>query len=100
MTNILITGASSGLGAALAVGYAAEGNGLILWGRDADRLGATAQACRAAGAQVETLQVDVGDIARMGQALRQTDAERPLDLAIFNAGLGGTPPPEQVSEDP
>ena len=58
---ILITGASSGLGRALALAYAADGVRLILGGRDPDRLADVANACRGRGADVETTIVDVVD---------------------------------------
>ena len=43
---ILITGASGGIGSALARAYAAPGVTLLLWGRDAARLEEAAAACR------------------------------------------------------
>lgn len=57
--SILITGGSSGLGAALALEYAAPGVHLALSGRDAERLDTAAQACVERGATVETSLVDV-----------------------------------------
>ena len=49
-SSIVITGASSGIGEALALDYAAPGVALALTGRDAGRLDAVAAACRAKGA--------------------------------------------------
>jgi NADP-dependent 3-hydroxy acid dehydrogenase YdfG len=57
--SILITGASSGLGAALAEAYAKPGVSLHLTGRNAGRLDATASLCRARGADVATRALDV-----------------------------------------
>ena len=51
-SSIVITGASSGIGEALALDYARPGAALALTGRDAGRLEAVAQACRAKGATV------------------------------------------------
>lgn len=62
-TSVLLSGASSGIGAALAVAYAREGARLALGGRDAARLDAVAGRCRAVGAQVSTALVDVTDRA-------------------------------------
>ena len=65
MTHILITGASSGIGAALAAHYAKPGVRLSLSGRDAVRTKATADQCRAVGAVAEATSIDVQDKERM-----------------------------------
>ncbi|WP_225766017.1 SDR family oxidoreductase [Inquilinus sp. Marseille-Q2685] len=84
---ILITGASSGLGAALAKGYAAPGVRLVLFGRDTARLETVAGAARALGASVETVAVDVTDRTAMAAAVVAADDAGPLDLVIANAGV-------------
>ncbi len=88
-SSILITGASSGIGAALALEYAAPGITLSLCGRDSDRLEQTAAACRAAGAAVDTQLVDVTDRGAVRDWIERRDADSPLDLAIANAGISG-----------
>lgn len=100
-TSILITGASSGLGAALADAYAAPGTRLFLGGRDQARLDAVARICSAAGAEVETTALDICQRAAVADWVAASDARRPLDLVIANAGVsGGTgsgrETPEQV----
>ncbi|OWJ67135.1 SDR family NAD(P)-dependent oxidoreductase [Inquilinus limosus] len=85
---ILITGASSGLGTALAKAYAAPGVRLVLFGRDAARLTAVAGEVRARGAAAETVAVDVTDQATMAAAVTAADEAGPLDLVIANAGVG------------
>ncbi len=87
--SILITGASSGLGAALAEAYAAPGIRLALGGRDAARLEATAARCRASGAEVETAAIDVLDKDVMAAWIEALDRRSPLDLVIANAGISG-----------
>ena len=87
--SILITGASSGIGAALAQEYAAPGMSLALSGRDANRLFEVAEACRTAGATVDTEILDVADASKMYAWVAATDAERPLDLVVANAGISG-----------
>jgi NADP-dependent 3-hydroxy acid dehydrogenase YdfG len=87
-SSILITGASSGIGAALARHYAAPGIRLVLQGRDAGRLDAIAAACRAKGAAVETALFDVTQRAAAVEAIAAADAAKPLDLVIANAGIG------------
>lgn len=86
-TSILITGASSGLGEALALAYAAPGVSLALTGRDAARLEAVARACRDAGASVVAETVDATDEPGMKAFIEKAHAERPLDLVIANAGI-------------
>ena len=86
---ILITGASSGLGAALARHYAASGVRLFLHGRDDARLAAAAAACTKAGAAVETHIGEVTDAAAMAAWIAACDHAQPLDLVIANAGISG-----------
>jgi len=62
---IAITGASSGLGAALAISYAGPGVVLGLVARNRERLAQTEAACRAAGARVESAAIDVANTAAM-----------------------------------
>jgi len=85
---ILITGASSGIGEALAVDYAAPGVFLALGGRDAARLENVAAACRAKGAEVRTAAIDVSDRETTAQWVSMIDQARPIDLVIANAGVG------------
>lgn len=84
---VLVTGASSGLGEALAREYAAPGRFLALSGRDKKRLDAVARACREAGAEVQAAVVDVRDRDATRRWIEGVDAEHPLDLVIANAGI-------------
>lgn len=85
--SLLITGASSGIGEALARHYAAPGATLALTGRDAARLGAIAGACRDKGAAVESVAIDVTDREALGAWIERIDDGHPLDLVIANAGI-------------
>jgi short-subunit dehydrogenase len=102
--TILITGASSGVGAALALAhaqaYARFGVTLLLWGRDEARLEETASQCRAYGATVATQSFDLRDAAGFVAKLSAADAQMPIELAIFNAGLGGTIAKGEFAEAP
>jgi short-subunit dehydrogenase len=88
--HVVITGASAGLGQALALAYAAPGVVLGLVGRDAVRLDACASACRACGAQVETVLTDVRDATTMRSWLDRFDDAHPIDLLIANAGAASS----------
>jgi short-subunit dehydrogenase len=84
----LITGASSGIGAALARHYAHAGVRLSLGGRDARRLEEIAADCRARGADADIAAIDVTDRTAMRSWILAADARAPLDLVIANAGIG------------
>jgi len=84
---IVITGASSGIGAALAAFYAAPGITLGVTGRNAARLDAVAAVLAAAGAQVEQGLFDVLDRPALAGFLTGFDASHPIDLLIANAGV-------------
>lgn len=87
--HVLITGASSGLGAELACGFARRGATLTLMGRDAVRLAAVSARCRALGGAPEAVVCDVRDAQAMAGALRGADERQALDVVIANAGIGG-----------
>lgn len=88
--HVVITGASAGLGRALALAYAAPGVVLGLLGRDEKRLAEAAGACRAKGATVETGLIDVRDAQAMQAWLQRFDSAHPIDLLIANAGAAST----------
>ena len=85
--TILITGASGGIGAALARSYAQPGRTLILHGRDAARLASLTQECEARGAQVHGVTFDLRDAPAAIEALRLVSSQYAIDLAIVNAGV-------------
>jgi len=85
--SVLITGASSGIGRALALSYARPGVTLALGGRSRDRLDEVARDCAARGATVTATVADVSDAARMREWILAADDAAPLDLVIANAGI-------------
>ena len=82
--RVLVTGASSGLGAAFALACARPGTTLFLGGRDAARLGLVADAARARGAEAAIAVLDVCDAAAMAGWVT---GAAPLDLVLANAGI-------------
>ncbi len=87
--RIAITGASSGLGEALARRIAAPGVTLLLCARDITRFGPIVPALRAAGAEVEIASVDVADTQAIMAWITALDSQAPIDLLILNAGQFG-----------
>ncbi len=87
--HILITGASSGIGEALALAYAKPGVRLSLSGRDPMRVAAVGEACRQKGATADSTVMDATDHTAMVAWIRACDHAQPLDLVIANAGISG-----------
>lgn len=87
--SILITGASSGIGEALALLYAAPGVFLALSGRNEDRLESVAARCRTKGAEIDLALLDVTDRGAMEDWITNIDSIHTLDLIIANAGISG-----------
>jgi short-subunit dehydrogenase len=95
---VIITGASSGLGAALARSYAGPDVVLGLFGRDRDRLEAVARVCAERGASVSVAAIDVTDRRAMAASLEAFDREHPAELLVANAGTSAGPEPGRPSE--
>lgn len=87
--HVAITGASSGIGAALALAYARPGALLSLSGRDVKRLAAVARDAEARGARVREAVLDVRDRDATADWAVAADESRPVDLLIANAGISG-----------
>lgn len=86
---VLITGASSGIGEALALAYAGAGRTLFLTGRNRERLDSVAERCRERGATVDTASTDVTEMAGMRDLVETWFRGTPVDLVIANAGISG-----------
>ncbi len=97
--RILVTGASGGLGGALARHYARPGVSLSLWGRDPARLAAVADTCRSAGAMVMVRSLDLVDLDAAMAAMAAEDTDDPFDLVLFASGRGDVRLPGACVED-
>ncbi len=87
--NVWITGASSGIGEALAIGLAAAGARLILSARRESRLEGVRDRCRSLGVSATSLPLDLEDTASLPEVARRAgELDGPIDILINNAGIG------------
>ncbi|MEZ5756826.1 MAG: SDR family NAD(P)-dependent oxidoreductase [Emcibacteraceae bacterium] len=85
--SIMITGASSGIGRALAIEYAAPDVTLFISGQSEERLDETARYCQEIGAKVFAEIIDCRNKQKMNEWITDCDRITPLDLVIANAGI-------------
>lgn len=85
--TVLITGATGGIGGALAGVYAEPGNTLILQGRNTGRLVELAAMCEAQGARVLIRVLDVRDCDELSAWLHGICQQERVDLLVVNAGV-------------
>jgi gluconate 5-dehydrogenase len=84
----LVTGASKGIGYALAAALGKAGARLVLNARSAEGLAQAQQALRAAGLQADTVAFDVTDPAAVDAGVARIEAEiAPIDILVNNAGM-------------
>jgi 3-oxoacyl-[acyl-carrier protein] reductase len=84
----VVTGAASGIGASIARLYAQAGARLVLADRDNSRLEIQAEACRALGVEVLTIEADVGEETGAHRIVDGCiDAFGGIDILVNNAGM-------------
>jgi short-subunit dehydrogenase len=97
-SRALVTGASSGIGHAVAIELARQGAGVVVVARRSDRLHETAAQITAMGRPVEMV---VGDVTNPATRQCALDAARSrlggLDILVNNAGVGALGPFEDAS---
>lgn len=99
----IVTGASSGIGAATALELARRGARVVLAARRTDGLAGVAHAIKAAGGEALAIQTDVTDAKQVTQLVQQaTSAFGRVDVLVNNAGIGarstlGQMPAEEIA---
>ena len=88
--TILITGATGGIGTALAEQYAMTGNTLVLFGRNEQKLACLAEQCRNQGARIVTQISDLRNHQRFMVQLQVVCEQEQPELVIANAGVSNT----------
>ena len=85
--TILITGASSGIGSALAIAAANADTHLILLARNKDKLNQVKKTCEQKNAKADIYSIDVCEKEALQQLITNIDNKTPIDLIICNAGV-------------
>jgi len=95
--SALVTGASGGIGRAVALELAARGAIMTMAGRPSPALSAVAEEIRAGGGNAEELHLDLGQADSARSAIEQASSQRGFDIAVASAGIAGpTATVEQV----
>jgi len=90
---VFLTGASSGIGAALAHRFAADGAHVVLAARRADALARLADQIISAGGRASAAPLDVRDRDAVAETIARVEAEvGPIDILVANAGVGAEMP--------
>jgi NAD(P)-dependent dehydrogenase (short-subunit alcohol dehydrogenase family) len=98
----LVTGSTSGIGAAIAVALAAQGAHVVVSGRDTGRGNAAVDTIRAAGGSADFVAADLGGSYEELRAFAATAVEvlgGRLDLLVNNAGVYPSPATVDLSDD-
>ncbi len=95
---VVVTGAGTGLGKAIATEFARLGATVAIWSRKPEHLQAGAEAIEAVGARVLTHEVDIRDPETVAAAFDALEAESgPADVLVNNAAANFPVPAEEMS---
>jgi NAD(P)-dependent dehydrogenase (short-subunit alcohol dehydrogenase family) len=92
----LVTGATAGIGAAIASALGRDGADVLVLGRDAERGAGIVTSIRDAGGQAEFVQADLGDPARLAEL---ADEVGDVDILVNNAGFSIWGPTPEIGID-
>jgi NAD(P)-dependent dehydrogenase (short-subunit alcohol dehydrogenase family) len=97
----LVTGSTSGIGRATAVGLAQDGYSVIVTGRDRDRAAESRRSVESVGGRAIDLIADLADPASVRELVEQVReaVDGPVDVLVHNAGAGGFAPTESTPEE-
>src|SRR5574341_1137636 len=96
MQKYLITGASRGIGQAIAVRLAGKGKLLLLHGRDKSALKKTCQLVKAKGGEAQVLIADLSSIKGVEKLLREVE-KKPIQVLVNNAGVAYVKPFSKIT---
>jgi len=96
----MVTGASRGIGRAIAIGLAEAGASVACLGRDAGALATVVADVRRAGRRSLAIECEVTDEAQIRAAIARIEHELgPLRLAVNNAGVAGSSPAAEMPDE-
>lgn len=85
--NVIITGASSGIGKAMSLYHAKMGDNIFLFGRNKKNLEEIVESCKRISGQAECFVADITDEILMKKLILEIDILHPVDLIYANAGI-------------
>ncbi|MEO8753875.1 MAG: glucose 1-dehydrogenase [Casimicrobiaceae bacterium] len=95
----LVTGASRGIGYAIATALAAAGAHIVINGRDSTTLNESAERLRATGARIAVSAFDVTDPSQVNASVEAIESEiGPIDVLVNNAGIQRRAPLEEFTD--
>ncbi|MCX7983277.1 MAG: SDR family oxidoreductase, partial [Syntrophales bacterium] len=96
----IVTGASKGIGKAIALGYAKEGAKVIIASRSIDLLREIEKEISSAGGEALALFLDVRDLSSVENVVKETMSRfGRLDVMVNNAGISMAHPSETLSPE-